>query len=426
MIKRIINSSLFQSAGIYTITSGINAAIPFLLIPILTRYMSPGDYGIISMFGVLVSFVAPFTGLSIHGAIQRQYYERDHIDLPKYVSNCILILLTSSALVATIFYIFGAPISRISSFPQQWLWLVVIISIAQFLSQVVLVLWQVQVKPLPYGIYQILQTLLNATLSVWFVVGLGLAWKGRIEAQVIAVTVFGAVAIGILYKNKWLKFSFNRNYICNALRFGVPLIPHTLGGVIITMTDRFFITNMVGLESTGLYTVGYQVGMIIGLLENAFTQAYAPWLFERLKADDNAVKIKIVKLTYYYFLSIIAVAVVLGLIAPWLLSFFVGKQFSGSSNFVLWIALGYSFDGMYKMVVGYIFYVEKTYILAWITFLCAVINVILNYILIKINGAIGAAQATTITFLLLFLLTWILSYHVYKMPWFQLKLKKVQ
>ena len=71
MIKQIINSSLFHSVGIYTITSGINAAIPFSIMPILTRYLTPSDYGTVAMFGVLLSFVAPFTGLSINGAIAK-------------------------------------------------------------------------------------------------------------------------------------------------------------------------------------------------------------------------------------------------------------------------------------------------------------------------------------------------------------------
>jgi Na+-driven multidrug efflux pump len=65
----------------------------------------------------------------------------------------------------------------------------------------------------------------------------------------------------------------------------------------------------------------------------------------------------------------------------------------------------------------YIFYIKKTYILAWVTFFCAGVNVILNYFFIKANGAIGAAQATTITFFIQFILTFILSSKVYKMPW---------
>jgi O-antigen/teichoic acid export membrane protein len=85
MIKKFINTSLFRSASVYTLTQAINSAIPFFLMPILTRYLTPTDYGIVAMFGVLLSFVAPFTGLSIHGAIARQYYDRDEIDM---LDNC--------------------------------------------------------------------------------------------------------------------------------------------------------------------------------------------------------------------------------------------------------------------------------------------------------------------------------------------------
>ena len=72
MIKQIFNSSLSVS-GIYTITSGINAAIPFANAD-TNPIPNPIDYGTVAMFGVLLSFVAPFTGLSINGAIARQYY----------------------------------------------------------------------------------------------------------------------------------------------------------------------------------------------------------------------------------------------------------------------------------------------------------------------------------------------------------------
>jgi len=73
---------------------------------------------------------------------------------------------------------------------------------------------------------------------------------------------------------------------------------------------------------------------------------------------------------------------------------------------------------MYLMVVNYIFFVEKTHILAWITFFCALLNILFSYVFIRLNGAIGAAQAVCLTSLIAFILTWILSNRVYKMPWF--------
>ena len=417
MIRKIFNSSLVKSAGIYTVTNILNSAIPFFLMPVLTRYMSPSDYGIVTMFSVLLGFVSPFTGLSIHGAIQRQYYEKEKIDLHVYVTNCLFILIFSAASVFLIFYFFAEPISRVSSFPKRWLWVVIVVSIAQFITLINLTLWQVQLKSRTYGFYQIAQTILNIGLSIWFVVGLGMAWQGRIQAQLFTMIAFGCLGFFILYKSGWIKFTFSKRYIRNALSFGVPLVPHALGAVIMTMTDRFFITNMIGLSAVGLYSVGYQVGMVIGLIGNSVTLAYTPWLFEGLKRNNADTKIKIVKVTYVYFGFLIILVIALSLIAPWFLSFFVGEKFSGAGVYVFWIALSNAFSSMYKMVVGYIFFVERTYILASVTFCCAVTNVLFNYTFIKWNGSVGAAQASSVTFFLFFISTWILSNRQYRMPW---------
>lgn len=417
MIKKFINTSLFRSASVYTLTQAINSAIPFFLMPILTRYLTPTDYGIVTMFGVLLSFVAPFTGLSIHGAIARQYYDRDEIDMPSYVANCLLILVSSTIIVGIVFYFFAEPINKTTSFPRQWMWSVIVVSAAQFINQISLTLWQVQVKPVPYGVYLITQTLVNLGFTLWFIMGLGMDWQGRIQAQVITVGTFAIFSLFLLFRNGWIRLQVNKNYIKNALYFGVPLIPHALSGTINTMVDRIMITSMVSVAYTGLYSVGFQIGMIIGILEDSFNRAYVPWLYERLKRNQYGEKIMIVKLTYVYFVGIICLALALGTIAPWFLSFFVGPQFAGSGQFVLWIALGFAFDGMYKMVVNYIFYMHKTHILAWVTFSTAVGSIVINYFAIKHWGAIGAAYTYALISFITFLLVWYLSSRIYPMPW---------
>jgi Na+-driven multidrug efflux pump len=80
--------------------------------------------------------------------------------------------------------------------------------------------------------------------------------------------------------------------------------------------------------------------------------------------------------------------------------------------------MGYAFVGMYKMVMKFLVFAEKTIFLSYITLFAVVINLILNYIFISQFGAIGAAQATTLTFFIKFLITWYISARVYYMPWF--------
>ena len=70
------------------------------------------------------------------------------------------------------------------------------------------------------------------------------------------------------------------------------------GEWIITRIDRIFINSMVRVDATGVYSVGYQVGMIIGLLTQSFNLAWSPFLFEKLKENNYSTKVKIVKFTY--------------------------------------------------------------------------------------------------------------------------------
>lgn len=369
------------------------------------------------MFAILCGFLMPFMGLSTVSVLSREYFNQGQIDFNRYVGNVFIILFLSVIPIFLILLVSSGAIAGLAEIPENVVWLVLVFSFFSFFLNTALTIWQVQTKALKYGIFQIGQTLLNVGLSLSLVVGLKWGWEGRILAQVLSVGIFGLLGFFILVKNGFVKFSFDKTYFKDSLNFGIPLIPHTLGAIIISMSDRFFITNMVGIESTGLYAVGYSIGNIIGFIEHSFNMAYAPWLFEKLNADDLNIKRKIVKFTYFYFVFILLLVLLLTTFIPLIFSVFIDEKFEGSQVFVFWIALSFAFSGMYKMVTNYIFYVKKTYILAWVTFASAIINLVLNYFLIKVYGAVGAAISAAIVSFCFFVFTWILSNRVYKMPW---------
>ena len=383
----------------------------------MTRYLTPTDYGIVAIFNVLLAVMVVFVGLSMHGAINVNYFKFKKEELREYIGNVFFILFTNFVLIFIIVFFLKTYISNIIKFPVKWIPIVIVIALCQSIFTINLRLWQVEQKSLPYGLFQISGTILNVAISLIFVVVLAWGWQGRLLGVVITSIVFGFLSIFVIHKSRYIKISFNKKYIKDALFFGIPLIPHALGGWMIGGIDRILINSMVGVAATGIYTVGYQVGMIIGLLASSFNLAWSPFLFEKLKENNYSTKIRIVKFTYLYDIGIIILALGLSFIAPYFLKIFISENFYSAYKYVFWIALGHAFNGMYFMVVNYIFYVKKTYILAWVTFFSAGINVVLNYFFIKANGAIGAAQATTITFFICFVLTWILSARVYKMPW---------
>lgn len=359
----------------------------------------------------------PFVGLSTASALSREYFNQNNTDFDRYVGNVFYILFLSMIPLSFILFIFSSEIASLSEIPENVVWLVLVFSFFSFLLNTALTIWQVQSKAKQYGFFQIGQTAINVSLSLALVVGLKWGWEGRVLAQVMAVVCFGCLGFFILFKNNYVKFKFDRNYFKDALKFGVPLIPHSLGAIIISMSDRMFITNMVSIEATGLYAVGYSIGNIIGFAEHSFNLAYAPWLFEKLNLNDQNMKLKIVKFTYLYFIAILLLVLFLTGASPFVFGMLIDPKFADAQVFVFWIALSFAFSGMYKMVTNYIFYAKKTQILAWVTFGSALLNILLNYFLIKSFGAVGAAISAAIVSFCFFIFTWILSNKVYEMPW---------
>lgn len=405
------------SAFGYTIANFLNAIVPILLLPILTTYLSKEDYGLVSLFQVMIMALIPFVGFNSQGAIEREFFNNQY-NFPKYVTSGISILLITGVSVLVLVVLFDELISNLILFPSEFLWLVPVYLICHNLCEILLSIWRVKDKPLSFGLFRVGRTVLEVSLSIFFVVVIARGWIGRIEGMVIAVFIFALLSFLLLGRMKMLTFVWNSSYIKDILRFGVPLIPHTIGGVILIYSDRIFISRMVGLADTGSYTVGYQVAMAISLLQSSFNLAWVPWFYRKLTLKTFEAQRQIVKITYWYFLIIIVCALGLTIVSPIIFHVFINEVFADSLQFVFWIAIGFAFDGMYKMVVNYIFYVKKTYIISLITLFTAVLNLLLNYFLIKSYGAIGAAKATALCLFFEFLVVWWVSNRIYPMPWF--------
>ncbi|MBE9068430.1 oligosaccharide flippase family protein, partial [Leptolyngbya cf. ectocarpi LEGE 11479] len=275
----------------------LSSAIPFAFLPILTRYLSPSDYGLVSTFKILLYIFSILIGVNTHGALTRTYFKLQDIDFKKYLYNLIVISLAS-------FLIFSILVENIihsqiilREVPKRWLSYVVLFAIFESWSKLLLSLWRVQEKALRFGLFNILKALFNITLTILLVVHLEMGWQGRVSSIIAVGLVFGAFSLWHLWHNQISNNYFNLKYIQidhlkNALSFGLPLIPHALSGWVINYIDRFFIAAMIGMSDVGIYSVAYQIGNIIGILALSFNQAWSPFLFKELKKDNYPVKVK--------------------------------------------------------------------------------------------------------------------------------------
>lgn len=402
----------------YLIASLLNAALPMLMLPVLTRVLTPADYGIVAMFAVMMSLIGAFTGLSMHGAISVRYFTLSSEALSRFISTCLLTLIATTLTALGLVYVAGPLLVELTGVPLEWLLVAVAISALQMVGHIQLVLWQVRREPFRFALFQVSQTLLNLMASLYLVLIVGLAWEGRLLGQSSTFALFGLAALFLLWRRGYIVLPRDfRCHLSDILRFGIPLVPHVVGGLMIVAVDRLIIAAVIDVAAVGIYMVGLQIAMVLGLLTEAFNKVYAPWLMSHLSSENPTGFTKIVRGTYVYFVGVIAVAMLLGLLAPTIVGLLAGDSFRESQSVILFLALGYAFSGCYLMVTNYIFYANRTVYLAAVTMGSGLVNLGVTYLLVRSQGIVGAAKAFAIAQALSFLATWWLSHRVYPMPW---------
>lgn len=413
---------MYKKARIYLISNILTSAIPFILLPVLTRSLSVEEYGQIAMFQTLLAGFSAVIGFNGNVSVERFFYDK-HSDnvLREYNDSCFYVLLFSFVVVMLGCYIFDSTLSSFLSIPISWIYLTVVISFLNFIVVFRLGQFQIRKEAFYFGTIQVTRALFNVLLSILFVVFLKYGPEGRIDAIILSSFLMAIVSIISLYKDNLIGiFSISFLKIKEILKLGIPLIPHTLGIFILTAVDRFIINDKLGLDSAGIYMVAVQLSMTLSIVFDALNKAVVPWLFEKL-SDESTNKFSIVKYTYIYFLALLLIAVFIFFIGDYFVVLIVGDKYKIAGEIIGWLCLGQIFSGMYLMVTNYLFYAKKTGKLAMITIFSGGVNIILLMMLTNYIGLIGAAYAFAVSMFIRFILTWIISSIYIDMPWFKIK-----
>ncbi|MFJ1258244.1 lipopolysaccharide biosynthesis protein [Cupriavidus sp. CuC1] len=422
LIKRAIAGralvSLMSNAAIYSVSNILNGLLPFLLLPILTRALSPQEYGVIAMFNTLLGILAAFTGLSVQGAVNSRYASRDNVDFSNYVGASLWVLGVSTSVTAALVALVAPELSKWIAVSPFWLLSAVAVSCASFVSQIRLGVWLMERKPIQYGVFQVSLSGVNCLLSLTLVLWVERSAEGRLWGQSLSTLLYGALALVSLMRGGWIDMRLNTNYMREIFRYGIPLVPHALGGFLLALADRFVANERLGLQAAGVYMVAAQLGMAMAMIADAFNKAFVPWLFENLTASGPRQKQLIVRGTWGYFICALIVAGGIAACAPQIILICAGPAYGDAAGALGWIALGQAFGGMYLMVTNYIFFTRKTMRLGVYTLAAGAIGVGSSWWLAPSMGVAGIGVGFALGMAAKFLLTWRLAQRVYPMPWF--------
>jgi O-antigen/teichoic acid export membrane protein len=383
----------------------------------MTRYLSPAEYGFMATFQVFISVTDAFVGMNLHANITRNFFTMTKPKLAKHISNILVILGTNFFAIMSMVLIFICFFDSFFSIPRKWLVAAPLFAILSMINTINLTIFRNEERPVPYSFFEIFRTVINVSLSLTFVVICKWGWEGPMLGRLLSLFALSIFSVFFLMTRKYISFNVDKKEIKNILSISIPFIPHMLGGLIIISSDRLFLDYYYGKKEVGLYSVGYTWGMLASFLIDAAIKVWSPFFYKKLATPSDEDKKHIVKLTYGFGSLIVLATLVITLLAHFFLPIMVGKSFYASSNYITWVSMGYAVQGFYKISFVYLVLTGKTKFLGFSTVVAAIINLIGNYTLIKINGPIGAAQSTFISFVVSFILVFVYANKIYPMPW---------
>ena len=413
----LTQQSLTQQSLIYIGAAGVNAIVPFAVLPLLTRWLGPESFGTVGSLMAMINVSAILVGLNTHAQVNVSYFRDGPAAMPGQVGASLAVLALTGVLLLFGLQLNAGWIVATTGVSREWLWTISISACGQFVVTVTLSVWQARGLAWHYGATQIGYTVLWASLSLAFIGLLGMGWTGRALGQACAGIFATVFCLALLTKRGFFDWNFRHWPFGSALRFGLPLVPHSLAWMAMGTVDRFAISGAVGGRATGHYFAAFQIATILSMIGTAVNQAWIPWMYSRLARKDEASKLEIVRATYWLSGLLLTSAVLMSISAAPLVRLIAGPGYEESADLLMFLAPSSAFIGMSSLVVGYLFYAARTGLMSAITLSVASIQIALVLWLVNQRGVRGVALAVLLSSIIYWAATAVMANLVVPMPW---------
>ena len=400
MLKRLVAKykvlSLPAKASLwFMFCSIVNKGVSFITTPIFTRLMSQKEYGTIGLYNTWMGIITVFATLELATGVFNKAMIKYPNDRDGYTSSS-LFLTTCTTVGALALYLLLCP------FLNVVLDLTTIVVVMMFLDIFFTTAWSFFTIrnrfDFKYRTIVIVTILVNAIGSVLSVVLVMMYPSYRVEAKVGGLLFVKALVYGYFYFKLLCKGNlfYKKEYWMYSIWYNIPLIPHYLSQQILNQSDRIMINNMCGRADAGLYTLAYQLAVVVQIATNAVHASFMPWCFQNIASGN----IKLIgKRALQVELLIGIICTVFSLFAPEFIMLLGGKDYYNAIYVVPPVSMSVLFLTIYSFF-GYIeFYFEKTKFVMIASCLVAFLNIILNWIFIRIYGFVVAGYTTLVCYI---------------------------
>lgn len=403
------HKELLKHSRNYLFANIATKALAFISIPVYTRLLSVEDYGIVNVY-ISVIMIAPILmTLNTEVAIARYYFDSKDIDDFKEFVCCSIKVSSIVFFVISILLITIVPwISMLLSFSCLLTLTIIPVSLYKITNSVFTQIYNPIMESKKIAIVSSIQAYLAFGLSVLAIILLpSNKYYGYVIGNVLAM-----IMLGIYLYNQikpYYKKSFRSDHIKYLLNYCIPYLPYSLSGVIIAQFGKIFISSESGFDNAGLYSFASNISLVIMVFIGLIHQAWNPFYFRYMNEKDY----KSIDNDYDLIWRITLLLGVFVCIFSHEIGLVMGKdEYLPSLRILPYLVLGYVFYQLAFVYMRNTGYAKKTIWNGIVVVISGIFNIILNYYLIPTYNEMGAALSFMFSYILLFLLSWIINIYI--------------
>lgn len=392
------DASLSRNILLSTLGTMLLRCIPIFTTPIITRILAPAAYGEFAVYNTWVSFLIIPIGMQTHGTLMNARIDFPEAQQRRYRSSILSLSLLSFLVFYLPFLLFPSALEGLLKLRPGYAYLLAPQSYGIFCVSFLNSVFVSQKKMGRSVLLNIACTLcvvasaLSLSLSGWLSPVDGYTLGYAASYALIGLSILSYILLSG-------RVFVNRSYWKYALPLCLPLILHGAAGLLLGQSDQLMLRYLNGQESTGIYATLYGITTILSSLWTSFNSAWTPFYYDTLRENDTqTLHGRIVSINTTFALICIGFIMVY----PEVVRLLLAPAYWQSMEIVPLLVLGHYFVHLYSFPAGYEFYRRKTKWVALGTLLSAVLNILLNLVMIPLWQELGAALATALSYFALF------------------------
>ena len=385
-----------------TIILGLGTFIPqlfnFITIPILTRYLSTDEYGIYDLLLTIVGLLLPIVTLQIQAAGFRYLIDtRDDMERCRVIVSNILVFVTSVSMITlTAFFLV---------LKNQSPLLKILICLYLFLDVLYNCIGQIA-RGLSDNVgYAIGALVLSAGKTILIVILV--AWNGRgiygiVFSFVLAYLFADLTVAARIQLHKYIKMSVvSFAEMKKLLKYSWPLVPNNLSSWVLYMSDRLVITCFLGTSVNAIYAAANNIPNMVNVARSVLIMAWQE--NASMAVGDKDAESYFTKMHRTIYSMIVGITAFLIGITPVLFKILIRGNYAEAYNQIPILFMGVFFGCISSFQAGIYVAHMKTLEVGISTFICAVINLALDFAMIESIGIYAGSVSTVVSYFFLFL-----------------------